>query len=103
MSAFTFYQCLSVASARTEPVSLQDPSALNESALLDKALPRLLLAKTKPAGLPFVTWNSLISHRAERYLAGEWHALWDEAADAPVGLAQRAEMSNELKLTLAEM
>jgi len=67
-----FNQCLQVASARAESVSLQDPGAFNEGVLLHKALPRLLLAKTKPAGFPFVTWNSLISHRAERFLAGDW-------------------------------
>jgi len=64
---------------------------------------RLLLAKTRPVGFPFVTWKSLISYRAERFLAGDWQALWNEAAVALVGLAQRKEMSNELKETLAEM
>ena len=50
-----------------------------------------------------MTWNGLISHRAEHFLAGEWYAIWDEAAGALVGLAQRAEMSNELIETLTEM
>ena len=48
-----FSQCLRVASARAEVVSLQFPGAFNGDALLYKALPRLLLAKTKPAGFPF--------------------------------------------------
>ena len=50
-----FYQCLQVASARAESGSLQDPGAFNEGVLLHKALPRFYLAKTKPAGFPFVT------------------------------------------------
>ena len=53
----------------------QDPGVFNEGILLHKALPRFLLANTKPAGFPFVTWNSLISHRAERFLAGDWQAM----------------------------
>ena len=54
----------------------------------------------KPAGSPFVTWKGLVSHRAGRFLTGEWQALWGESAGALVGLSQRAEMSNELNLYL---
>ena len=95
-----FNRCLQVASARAKAFSPQDHGAFHEGILLHKAMSRLLLAKTRPVGFPFVTWKNLISYRAERFLAGDWQPLWNEAAAALVGLAQRKERATSSKKPL---
>ena len=92
-----------MASTRAKSNPTRDPEGFSEAALLHKALPRLLLSKTKPAGYSFVTWANLVHDRAQRFLSGQWQALWNESAPAVIGLSRKPELSNEMKEVVAEL
>ena len=97
-----FNQCCMVAAARAEIPSTVAAHGFEEGLLLHKAIPRLLLAKTKPSGFHFLTWKGLVEHRAKRFLAGEWENLWAEAEPAVTSTSRKGEMSQELKEAVAE-
>ena len=97
-----FRECLHVASKRASSSAQTDPYGFAEGTLLHKAIPRMLLAKVKPSTHSGVSWKQLILWRTRRFMAGHWQSLWNESEGAVIGLAQKKEMSTEMKEAAAE-
>ena len=80
IDAATFQYCAETAANRARQHSTSDCTAVSLGLLLHLSLPRMLFAKTK-AGKD-ISWKKLIEKRVERFLSGEWEALWKEATSA---------------------
>ena len=91
--------CAEVAANRARDHSTADATAASIALLLHLSLPRLLFARTQRRG---VNWKTIVAKRAERFLNGDWQALWNEATPAEYSVHSYAELSRQQLEALAQ-
>ena len=84
---------------RARDHSTADATAASIALLLHLSLPRLLFARTQRRG---VNWKTIVAKRAERFLNGDWQALWNEATPAEYSVHSYAELSRQQLEALAQ-
>jgi hypothetical protein len=98
------HTCAAVAANRARDHSSADPIAVSAGLLLHLSLPRLLFAKhrsPRDGSSKETSWKEVVERRVQRFLVGDWEALWNDAAGAAFKSVPREGLTREAVEALA--